>query len=56
MDGTDPARREQWLHGVYTDDALTIQVTPAPDLADPAEAPTSSSSMPTVMAGWPLPL
>ncbi len=51
VDGTDPAQREQWLHGVYTDDALTVQVTPAPDLVDPAGAPTSSSSMPTVMAG-----
>ena len=51
VDGTDPAQREQWLRGVYTDDALTIQLTPAPDLVDRAGAPTSSSSMPTVMAG-----
>jgi protein-L-isoaspartate(D-aspartate) O-methyltransferase len=51
VDGIDPAQREQWLRGVYTDEALTVQLTPAPDLVDPAGAPTSSSSMPTVMAG-----
>jgi protein-L-isoaspartate(D-aspartate) O-methyltransferase len=51
VDGTDPAQRDQWLHGVYTDDVLTVQLTPAPDLVDRAGAPTSSSSMPTVMAG-----
>jgi protein-L-isoaspartate O-methyltransferase len=51
VDGTDPAQREQWLRGVYTDEALTVQLTPAPDLVDRAGAPTSSSSMPTVMAG-----
>ena len=51
VEGTDPAQREQWLRGVYTDEALTTQLTPAPDLVDPAGAPTSSSSMPTVMAG-----
>jgi protein-L-isoaspartate(D-aspartate) O-methyltransferase len=51
VEGTDPAQRAQWLRGVYADEALTTQVTPAPDLVDPAGAPTSSSSMPTVMAG-----
>jgi len=51
VDGTDPAQRDEWLRGVYTDDVLTVQVTPAPDLIDRAGAPTSSSSMPTVMAG-----
>ncbi|MGH3800484.1 MAG: methyltransferase domain-containing protein, partial [Pseudonocardiaceae bacterium] len=51
VEGTDPAQHEQWLRGVYSDEALTVQVTPAPDLVDPAGAPTSSSSMPTVMAG-----
>jgi protein-L-isoaspartate O-methyltransferase len=51
VDGTDPAQREEWIHGVYTDDALTVRLTPAPDLVDPAGAPTSSSSQPTVMAG-----
>lgn len=43
--------REEWLHGVYTDQVLVVQTRPAPDLADPAGAPTSSSSMPSVMAG-----
>ncbi len=51
VEGTDPAQREQWLRGVYTDEALTVQLTPAPDLVDRTGAPTSSSSMPTVMAG-----
>lgn len=51
VDGTDPAQRARWLRGVYTDEALTVQLTPAPDLLDRAGAPTSSSSMPTVMAG-----
>ncbi len=51
VDGTDPQQHEQWLRGVYTDEVLTVQLTPAPDLAHGAGAPTSSSSMPTVMAG-----
>jgi protein-L-isoaspartate(D-aspartate) O-methyltransferase len=51
VDGTDPAQRDEWLRGVYTDEVLMVQVTPAPDLIDRAGAPTSSSSMPTVMAG-----
>jgi protein-L-isoaspartate(D-aspartate) O-methyltransferase len=51
VDGTDPQQYEQWLRGVYTDEVLTVQLTPAPDLANGAGAPTSSSSMPTVMAG-----
>lgn len=40
-----------WLAGVYTDDVLVVQSRSAPDLADPSGAPTSSSSMPSVMAG-----
>jgi protein-L-isoaspartate(D-aspartate) O-methyltransferase len=51
VDGTDPQQHEQWLRGVYTDEVLTVQLTTAPDLANGAAAPTSSSSMPTVMAG-----
>ena len=51
VDGTDPQQHQEWLRGVYTDEALTVQLTPAPDLAYGAGAPTSSSSMPTVMAG-----
>lgn len=51
VDGTDPQQHQEWLRGVYTDDALTVQLTAAPDLAHGAGAPTSSSSMPTVMAG-----
>src|ERR671927_228289 len=47
VDGTDPAQREEWLRGVYTDDVLPVQLIPAPDIVDPAGAPTSSSSMPT---------
>lgn len=51
VDGTDPEQHDEWLLGVYTDDVLTVQLTPAPDLVNEAGAPTSSSSMPTVMAG-----
>ena len=50
VDGTDPQQHEQWLRGVYADEVLTVQLTPAPDPAYGAGAPTSSSSMPTVMA------
>lgn len=51
VEGADPCQRDEWLRGVYTDQVLTIQFTPAPDLADEPGAPTSSSTMPTVMAG-----
>jgi protein-L-isoaspartate O-methyltransferase len=51
VDGTGPGQQEQWLRGVYADEVLTVQLTPAPDLANGAGLPTSSSSMPTVMAG-----
>ncbi|MGQ0776566.1 MAG: methyltransferase domain-containing protein [Pseudonocardiales bacterium] len=51
VDGTDPRQRDEWLCGVYADEVLTVQLTPAPDLADAAGAPTSSSTMPAVMAG-----
>ncbi|MGH3912150.1 MAG: methyltransferase domain-containing protein [Pseudonocardiaceae bacterium] len=51
VDGADPAQRARWLRGVYADEVLTVQLTPAADLVDRAGAPTSSSSMPTVMAG-----
>lgn len=50
VDGTDPRQREDWMSGVYADRALTVHLTSAPDIADTAGAPTSSSSMPTVMA------
>jgi protein-L-isoaspartate(D-aspartate) O-methyltransferase len=51
VDGTDPRQRDEWLRGVYTDEVLVVQTRPAPDLVDPGGAPTSSSSMPSVMAG-----
>ncbi|MGH3565017.1 MAG: methyltransferase domain-containing protein [Pseudonocardia sp.] len=51
VDGTDPVQHDEWLRGVYTDDALMVQMTPTPEMVDKAGAPTSSSSMPTVMAG-----
>ncbi|MHA6783204.1 methyltransferase domain-containing protein [Pseudonocardia saturnea] len=51
VDGVDPDVHEEWLAGVYTDDVLIVQTRSAPDLADPNGAPTSSSSMPSVMAG-----
>ncbi|MGH8965037.1 MAG: methyltransferase domain-containing protein, partial [Actinomycetes bacterium] len=49
VDGTD--NRVEWLRGVYSDEALTVQMTAAADVVDPAGLPTSSSSAPSVMAG-----
>jgi protein-L-isoaspartate(D-aspartate) O-methyltransferase len=51
MDGTELANREEWLRGVYTDEVLVVQSRAASDLTNPDGAPTSSSSMPSVMAG-----
>lgn len=51
VDGTDPQRHDEWLRGVYTDEVLTVQLAAAADVIDDAGLPTSSSSMPTVMAG-----
>ncbi|MGH3930494.1 MAG: rRNA adenine N-6-methyltransferase family protein, partial [Pseudonocardiaceae bacterium] len=51
VDGTDPRQRDEWLRAVYADEVLVVQTRPAPDLVDPGGAPTSSSSMPSVMAG-----
>lgn len=51
VDGTDPDAHEEWLAGVYDDDVLIVQTRSASDLADPSGLPTSSSSMPSVMAG-----
>jgi protein-L-isoaspartate(D-aspartate) O-methyltransferase len=50
VDGTDPDQRQEWLEQVYTDQALVVRYTTAPDLGG-AGAPSSSSSMPLVMAG-----
>lgn len=50
LDGADPLQHDEWLEGVYTDQALVVQYTSAPDMPG-AGAPTSSSSQPTVMAG-----
>src|SRR5262249_16623337 len=51
VDGGDPAQREEWMNGVYSDAALVVQATPAADVVDPNGLPTSSSSMPSLMAG-----
>jgi protein-L-isoaspartate(D-aspartate) O-methyltransferase len=50
LDGADPLQHDEWLKEVYTDQALVVQYTAAPDMPG-AGAPTSSSSQPTVMAG-----
>jgi len=50
VDGTDPEQYTEWLSGVYDDVPLVTQATPASDIVSPAGLPTSSSSMPTVMA------
>ena len=51
LDGTELATREEWLRGVYADEVLVVQSRAATDLTNPDGAPTSSSSMPSVMAG-----
>lgn len=48
VDGADPDQAGVWLEQVYTDRVLVVQHRNA---ADDVEAPTSSSSQPTVMAG-----
>ncbi len=51
MDGAVAGRHDEWLRAVYSDEVLTVQCTTAPDVVDAGGVPTSSSSMPTVMAG-----
>lgn len=51
VDAADPAQREQWLAGVYSDTPLVVQATPVADVVSRTGLPTSSSSMPSVMAG-----
>jgi protein-L-isoaspartate O-methyltransferase len=51
VSGAESARRDEWLRGVYSDNVLVVQLTAAPGVSDPDGIPTSSSSMPTVMAG-----
>jgi protein-L-isoaspartate O-methyltransferase len=46
----DPAEHARWLDEIYSDQVLIVQYQPAPTVASPG-VPTSSSSMPTVMAG-----
>ncbi len=52
VDGTDPARRAQWLDAVYSDTALTTQlgqIDPGSTLR-PLTVSASSSTKPTLMA------
>jgi protein-L-isoaspartate O-methyltransferase len=51
VDGASPVQRGEWLRGVYTDEALTVQLMPTHGEPIAAGRPTSSSSAPTVMAG-----
>jgi protein-L-isoaspartate(D-aspartate) O-methyltransferase len=51
VDGDSAAQRDEWLRGVYTDEALTVQLAPTHDEPAGAGRPTSSSSAPGVMAG-----
>jgi protein-L-isoaspartate O-methyltransferase len=48
IDGSDPPCADEWIDAVYTDQVLVVQYAAA---ADGGNAPTSSSSQPTVMAG-----
>jgi protein-L-isoaspartate O-methyltransferase len=52
IDGSDPARRDEWLDGVYSDTALTTQlgqIDPGSTLR-PLAVSASSSTKPTLMA------
>jgi methyltransferase of ATP-grasp peptide maturase system len=49
VDGTDPEQRGCWLSTVYSDTSLVTQRAPIPDTD--VDWPTSSSSMPSLMAG-----
>ncbi len=51
VDGDSAAQRDEWLRGVYTDQALTVQLRPTRDESTASGLPTSSSSAPGVMAG-----
>ncbi len=51
VDGDSAEQHDEWLREVYTDEALTVQLTPTHDEPIAAGRPTSSSSAPTVMAG-----
>ncbi|MGH4014580.1 MAG: methyltransferase domain-containing protein [Pseudonocardiaceae bacterium] len=51
VDGDSAAQRDEWLRGVYQDEALTVQLTQAHGEPAAAGRPTSSSSAPAVMAG-----
>lgn len=51
VDGDSAAQRDEWLRGVYTDQALMVQLRPAHDESTGSGFPTSSSSAPGVMAG-----
>jgi methyltransferase of ATP-grasp peptide maturase system len=49
VDGTDPEQRDRWLSTVYSDISLVTQRASLPDTD--VDWPTSSSSMPRLMAG-----
>ncbi|MPZ65359.1 MAG: methyltransferase domain-containing protein [Pseudonocardiaceae bacterium] len=51
IDGDSAEQHDEWLRGVYTDEALTVQLTSTHDETIAVGRPTSSSSAPTVMAG-----
>jgi methyltransferase of ATP-grasp peptide maturase system len=50
VDGADPAQRDHWLEQVYTDTDLVTQIKPSDADGSGGRRPTSSSSMPSIMA------
>lgn len=50
IDSSNVDQRDEWISGVYDDVPLVTQSTSAPDIVSRGGFPTSSSSMPTVMA------
>ncbi len=49
VDGAEPEQQHRWLSAIYSDVSLVTQRTPLPDTD--VDWPTSSSSMPRLMAG-----
>jgi methyltransferase of ATP-grasp peptide maturase system len=50
IDGADATQHEQWLDRVYSDTTLITQLRPSSKQGRGARRPTSSSSMPRIMA------
>jgi len=50
IEGSDPSRHDEWLAAVYSDEALVTQLDGTDDAWVPEGNPTSSATMPSLMA------